>query len=190
MRCPFCQHTDSDVIDTRDTDDYRIRRRRECAKCKRRFTTYEEAEKEDLFVIKKDGRREKFDRHKLLSGIQKACEKRPVSVEQTDEIANWVEAKIRKGDKQEVKTDEIGELVMERLSTVELPEGLPKGLEEQNSLEETTPLKGKPPPMPLPTVKTSGLSPSASKPHMRPVRPKPVCISSEMKSAPNSLAMD
>jgi len=115
MRCPFCQHTDSDVIDTRDTDDYRIRRRRECAKCKRRFTTYEEAEKEDLFVIKKDGRREKFDRHKLLSGIQKACEKRPVSVEQTEEIANWTEARIRKGDKQEVKTDEIGELVMERL---------------------------------------------------------------------------
>jgi len=119
MRCPFCQHTDSDVIDTRDTDDYRIRRRRECAKCKRRFTTYEEAEKEDLFVIKKDGRREKFDRHKLLSGIQKACEKRPVSVEQTDEIANWVEAKIRKGDKQEVKTDEIGKLVMERLKKVD-----------------------------------------------------------------------
>lgn len=119
MRCPFCQHTDSDVIDTRDTDDYRIRRRRECAKCKRRFTTYEEAEKEDLFVIKKDGRREKFDRHKLLSGIQKACEKRPVSVEQTEEIANWTEARIRKGDKQEVKTDEIGELVMERLKKVD-----------------------------------------------------------------------
>ncbi len=119
MRCPFCQHTDSDVIDTRDTDDYRIRRRRECAKCKRRFTTYEEAEKEDLFVIKKDGRREKFDRHKLLSGIQKACEKRPVSVEQTEEIANWAEARIRKGDKQEVKTDEIGELVMERLKKVD-----------------------------------------------------------------------
>src|SRR3989344_272403 len=119
MRCPFCQHTDSDVIDTRDTDDYRIRRRRECAKCKRRFTTYEEAEKEDLFVIKKDGRREKFDRHKLLSGIQKACEKRPVSVEQTEEIANWTEARIRKGDKQEIKTDEIGELVMERLKKVD-----------------------------------------------------------------------
>ena len=119
MRCPFCQHTETDVIDTRDTDDFRIRRRRECAKCKRMFTTYEEAEKEDLFVIKKDGRREKFDRHKLLSGIQKACEKRPVSVEQTEGIANWVEAKIRKGDKQEVKTDEIGELVMERLKKVD-----------------------------------------------------------------------
>ena len=119
MRCPYCTHSETDVIDSRDTDDYRIRRRRECAKCKRRFTTYEEVEKEDLFVIKKDGRREKFDRHKLLSGIQKACEKRPVSVEQTEEIANWTEARIRKGDKQEIKTDEIGELVMERLKKVD-----------------------------------------------------------------------
>ena len=119
MRCPYCTHTETDVIDTRDTDDYRIRRRRECAKCKRRFTTYEEVEKEDLFVIKKDGRREKFDRHKLLSGIQKACEKRPVPVEETEEIAAWVEARLRKGDKQEVKTDEIGELVMERLRKVD-----------------------------------------------------------------------
>lgn len=119
MRCPYCTHTETDVIDTRDTDDYKIRRRRECAKCKRRFTTYEEVEKEDLFVIKKDGRREKFDRHKLLSGIQKACEKRPVPVEETEEIANWVEARLRKGDKQEVKTDEIGELVMDRLRKVD-----------------------------------------------------------------------
>jgi len=119
MRCPFCQHADSDVIDTRDTDDYRIRRRRECNKCKKRFTTYEEVEKEDLFVIKKDGRREKFDRHKLLSGIQKACEKLPVPVEKTEEMANAVESKLRKSGKQEVKTDEIGEIVMERLRKVD-----------------------------------------------------------------------
>ncbi|MFA6489533.1 MAG: transcriptional regulator NrdR [Candidatus Micrarchaeia archaeon] len=119
MRCPFCTHSETDVIDTRDTDDSRIRRRRECAKCKRRFTTYEEIEKEDLFVVKKDGRREKFDRHKLLSGIQKSCEKRPVSVEQCEEMATWVEGKLRKSDKQEVKTNEIGELVMERLRKVD-----------------------------------------------------------------------
>ena len=119
MRCPFCNHADSDVIDTRDTDGLRIRRRRECAKCGRRFTTYEEIEKEDLFVIKKDGRREKFDRHKLLSGVQKACEKRPVSVEETEEIANWVEGRIRKTDKQEVKSSEIGEFVMEKLRKVD-----------------------------------------------------------------------
>jgi transcriptional repressor NrdR len=115
MRCPFCTHSETDVIDTRDTDDSRIRRRRECAKCGRRFTTYEEIEKEDLYVIKKDGRREKFDRHKLLSGIQKSCEKRPVSREQVEEIANWVEGKLRKDDRQEVKSSAIGELVMERL---------------------------------------------------------------------------
>ncbi len=119
MRCPFCNNTDLDVIDTRDTDDYRIRRRRECAKCKRRFTTYEEIEKEDLFVIKKDGRREKFDRHKLMNGIEKACEKRPVSRDQIESIATWVEGKLRKGDKQEVKTGQLGELVMEKLRKVD-----------------------------------------------------------------------
>jgi len=119
MKCPFCTHSETDVIDTRDTDEARIRRRRECAKCKRRFTTYEEIEKEDLFVVKKDGRREKFDRHKLLSGVQKACEKRPVSVEQCEEITNWVEGRLRKNDQQEVKSSEIGELVMDRLRKVD-----------------------------------------------------------------------
>jgi transcriptional repressor NrdR len=119
MRCPYCTHSETDVIDTRDTDDLRIRRRRECAKCHRRFTTYEEMEKEDLFVIKKDGRREKFDRHKLLTGIQKACEKRPVSIDHIEAIANWVEAKIRKMDKQEIKTSLLGELVMDRLRKVD-----------------------------------------------------------------------
>ncbi|MCX8175407.1 MAG: transcriptional regulator NrdR [Candidatus Micrarchaeota archaeon] len=119
MKCPFCQHEESDVVDTRDTEDGRIRRRRECAKCGRRFTTYEEVEKEELFVIKKDGRRERFDRHKLLVGIQKACEKRPVSIAQIEEMANWVEGKIRKEDEKEVKSEKIGELVMERLKKVD-----------------------------------------------------------------------
>ena len=84
MRCPYCNHSESDVVDSRDTDDFRIRRRRQCAKCKRRFTTYEEVDKEDIFVIKKDGRREKFERRKLLSGLEKSCEKRPVSREQIE----------------------------------------------------------------------------------------------------------
>ncbi len=119
MRCPYCSHTETDVVDSRDTDDYRIRRRRECAKCKRRFTTYEEVDKEDIFVIKKDGRREKFDRHKLMSGLEKSCEKRPVSREQIEEMANWVEGKLRKGGKKEIATDAIGELVMERLRKVD-----------------------------------------------------------------------
>lgn len=119
MRCPYCSHTETDVVDSRDTDDYRIRRRRECAKCERRFTTYEEVDKEDIFVIKKDGRREKFDRHKLMSGLEKSCEKRPVSREQIEEMANWVEGKLRKGGKKEIATDAIGELVMERLRKVD-----------------------------------------------------------------------
>ena len=119
MRCPYCSHTETDVVDSRDTDDYRIRRRRECAKCKRRFTTYEEVDKEDIFVIKKDGRREKFDRHKLMSGLERSCEKRPVSREQIEEMANWVEGKLRKSGKKEIATDAIGELVMERLRKVD-----------------------------------------------------------------------
>ena len=119
MRCPYCSHTETDVVDSRDTDDFRVRRRRECAKCKRRFTTYEEVDKEDIFVIKKDGRREKFDRHKLLSGLEKSCEKRPVSREQIEEMANWVEGKLRKSGKKEIDTNAIGELVMERLRKVD-----------------------------------------------------------------------
>ncbi|MFA6907903.1 MAG: transcriptional regulator NrdR [Candidatus Micrarchaeia archaeon] len=119
MRCPYCAHSESDVVDSRDTDDYRIRRRRECAKCRRRFTTYEEVDKEDIFVIKKDGRREKFDRHKLMSGLERSCEKRPVSREQIEEMANWVEGKLRKSGKKEIATDAIGELVMERLRKVD-----------------------------------------------------------------------
>jgi transcriptional repressor NrdR len=115
MRCPYCNHSETEVVDSRDTDDYRIRRRRQCGKCKRRFTTYEEVDKEDIFVIKKDGRREKFERRKLLSGIEKACEKRPVSREQIEEMANFVEGRIRKSGKKEVATSQIGELVMEKL---------------------------------------------------------------------------
>ena len=119
MRCPYCSHTETDVVDSRDTDDFRIRRRRECAKCERRFTTYEEVDKEDIFVIKKDGRREKFDRHKLMSGLERSCEKRPVSREQIDEMANWVEGKLRKSGKKEIDTNSIGELVMERLQKID-----------------------------------------------------------------------
>lgn len=119
MRCPYCNHSESDVVDTRDTDDFRIRRRRECAKCKRRFTTYEETDKEDLFVIKKDGRREKFERRKLLSGIEKSCEKRPVPRERIEEMTDWVESRLRKEGKKEIQTSKIGELVMERLRKVD-----------------------------------------------------------------------
>jgi transcriptional repressor NrdR len=119
MRCPYCRHTETDVIDTRDTDDLRIRRRRECAKCGRRFTTYEATEMEDLFVIKKDGRREKFERRKLLAGLERACEKRPVTGAQIEEIANFVESRLRKLEGNDVKSSQIGEIVMERLQKVD-----------------------------------------------------------------------
>ncbi len=119
MKCPYCFHGKTDVVDSRDTDESRVRRRRECAKCRRRFTTYEEVDKEGIFVIKKDGRREKFDRHKLLSGLEKSCEKRPVSREQIEEMAGWVEGKLRKSGKKEIETNAIGELVMERLRKVD-----------------------------------------------------------------------
>jgi transcriptional repressor NrdR len=119
MKCPFCSSSKIEVIDTRDSDDNRIRRRRVCKKCKRRFTTYEEIEKEDLFVIKKDGRREKFDRHKLLVGIQKSCEKRPISMEKIESIVNWIERKLRSYDKKEIKSSLIGELVMKKLREID-----------------------------------------------------------------------
>lgn len=115
MRCPYCHHGETEVKDSRDTEDDRIRRRRQCSKCHKRFTTYEQAEKEDLFVIKKDGRREKFERRKLLGGLEKSCEKRPVPREKIEEMADWVESKLRKSGKKEVSTSQIGELVMDRL---------------------------------------------------------------------------
>jgi len=119
MKCPFCSSSKIEVIDTRDSDDNRIRRRRVCKKCKRRFTTYEEIEKEDLFVIKKDGRRDKFYRHKLLVGIQKSCEKRPISMEKIESIVNWIERKLRSYDKKEIKSSLIGELVMKKLREID-----------------------------------------------------------------------
>jgi len=119
MKCPFCASPKSDVVDTRDTEDDRIRRRRECAKCRRRFTTYEEKEEAYLFVIKKDGRREKFDRKKLLGGLERACEKLPVSRDRIEEMANWVESKLRKENKKEIASSKIGELVMQKLRAVD-----------------------------------------------------------------------
>ena len=109
MKCPFCGHIEDKVIDSRSSnEDKSVRRRRECMKCKRRFTTYEYIEEIPLMVIKKDGRREAFDRNKMISGILKACEKRPVSLEK-------VEKDLRESFDKEVKVQEVGELVMENL---------------------------------------------------------------------------
>lgn len=116
MRCVYCGNK-TKVINKRNIDSG-VRRRRECLKCKRRFTTYEKAEV-DLIVIKKDGRREKFDREKLKRGILKACEKRPVSIEKIDKMIAEIEEEIRKSKKKEIKSKIIGELVMKKLKKLD-----------------------------------------------------------------------
>ena len=120
MRCPFCAHKEDKVVDSRATaEESAVRRRRECLKCGKRFTTYEYVEEVSLLVIKKDGRREPFDRKKILAGIIRACEKRPVSVEKMEEIVTQVERQIQKKSDREVLSSRIGELVMEKLKSVD-----------------------------------------------------------------------
>ena len=114
MRCPYCGYEDSRVIDSRDAGEG-IRRRRQCLECGSRFTTYERAQATTLLVIKKDGRREEFNREKLIAGIRKACAKRPVSHETIEELVDDIEAQLHKLGKGEVATTTIGDMVMERL---------------------------------------------------------------------------
>ncbi len=116
MRCSFCGYKEDKVVDSRSIqEDRAIRRRRECLKCGKRFTTYEYIEEPSLMVIKKDGRRQPFDRKKIISGIIKACEKRPVSMDKMEEIVIQVERALQKKPAREVVSTRIGELVMERL---------------------------------------------------------------------------
>ncbi|MFA5063540.1 MAG: transcriptional regulator NrdR [Candidatus Omnitrophota bacterium] len=116
MKCPYCGYKEDKVVDSRSTaEESAVRRRRECLKCGRRFTTYEYIEEISLMVIKKDGRREAFDRKKILAGIIRACEKRPISIEKMEEIVTWVERAIQKKSDREVSSERIGELVMEKL---------------------------------------------------------------------------
>ncbi len=120
MRCPYCGYHDSKVIDSRPTDEGEaIRRRRECMKCEERFTTYEKVESLPIMVIKKDKTRELFDRDKLIRGITRACEKRPVSTEQIDEMADKIETSLQNALEREVTTTAIGERVMELLKEVD-----------------------------------------------------------------------
>ncbi|MCL6588520.1 MAG: transcriptional regulator NrdR [Firmicutes bacterium] len=120
MNCPFCGHPDSKVIDSRASEEMNaIRRRRECLICQKRFTTYERIEETPLVVIKRDGRREPFDRHKILSGLLKACEKRPVPYAVLDQLADTVERELRNRMDQEVKSTAVGELVMEGLKGID-----------------------------------------------------------------------
>ncbi len=115
MKCPVCGYDDSRVVDSRPTENASIRRRRECLSCKHRFTTYEFVEQVPLFVIKKDGSKEVFDRQKLLAGLIKSCYKRPVTAEQLEELTKDIETELINSLKTEVPSKEIGIMAMERL---------------------------------------------------------------------------
>jgi len=120
MRCPFCKGADSKVLDSRESmEGAVIRRRRECLECRKRFTTYERVEELAPLVVKKDGRREPFDRDKLLAGLQKAVEKRPVSMDQLETLVAEVEVRLQERGEKEVPSSAIGEEVMRKLRTLD-----------------------------------------------------------------------
>lgn len=120
MKCPFCGHTGTRVLDSRPANENRsIRRRRECERCQKRFTTFETVEETPLIVIKKDGRREEFSRDKMLRGLMRACEKRPVSVDRLEQLVSDVEKELRSKATTEVHSRDVGELVMRELYKVD-----------------------------------------------------------------------
>ncbi len=120
MKCPFCAHLESKVVDSRPAEEgSSIRRRRECLACHKRFTTYETMESLPLVVVKKDGSRQSFDRNKLLNGLIRACEKRPVSYSTLEDMVNEIEQVLQNEMEREIKSADIGELVMERLKKVD-----------------------------------------------------------------------
>ena len=120
MKCPYCQYSESKVIDSRPTDeDEKIRRRRECMRCGKRFTTYEIVESLPIVVVKKDNSRQSFDRNKVLRGIQRSCEKRPVPVADMERMALEIEQELQNSLEREVSTEVIGEKVMEKLKAAD-----------------------------------------------------------------------
>ncbi|MGV8169153.1 MAG: transcriptional regulator NrdR [Candidatus Nanoarchaeia archaeon] len=119
MKCPYCNHAETKVLETRETEEDVTRRRRECLKCEKRFTTYEQVELTNITVIKKDGRREIFDRQKIIKSIQIACQKRNISQEKIEEIASQIETKLRNTMDKEIATKQIGELVMRNLKKID-----------------------------------------------------------------------
>ena len=120
MRCPYCQEYESRVIDSRSSEDgCTIRRRRECTNCKRRFTTYERVEERPLLVVKNGGDREQFSREKILKGISKACEKRPVSLEDIETVVADIERELRDNFDREVSSKVIGEIIMDKLQSLD-----------------------------------------------------------------------
>jgi transcriptional repressor NrdR len=120
MRCPYCEYFESKVVDSRPTDEGQaIRRRRECIKCSKRFTTYEKIEEIPLIVVKKDGNRQSYDRNKLLNGVIKACEKRPVSMNTIENIADDIEKTLSNSLEKEVTSQQIGEMIMTKLKNID-----------------------------------------------------------------------
>lgn len=120
MKCPYCGYEESKVIDSRSADDgERIRRRRECLNCSKRFTTHETVETVPLIVVKRDKSRESFDRNKLMNGLVRACYKRPVALEEIDGIVDYIEGKMQSGLEREITTQQIGELAMEKLKDID-----------------------------------------------------------------------
>ena len=120
MKCPYCDNAEPKVIDSRPTEDgHAIRRRRGCERCGKRFTTYEKVEESIIMIIKKDGKREAFDRDKVTNGIIKACEKRPVSMAQIEKITNDIERGLNNLMEKEVKSEFIGELIMDELKKID-----------------------------------------------------------------------
>ncbi len=120
MNCPFCGHKEDKVIDSRESKEGDVvRRRRQCLGCERRFTTYERSDEIPYMVVKKDGRREKFDRQKVLNGLLKACEKRPVAMAKLAEVVDAVEGRLADNPDREITTTEIGEMLMERLKNLD-----------------------------------------------------------------------
>jgi transcriptional repressor NrdR len=120
MKCPFCNHLHDKVVDSRESKEGdAIRRRRECLACERRFTTYERIDEVPYMVIKKDGRREKFDRQKVLNGLLKACEKRPVSMVKLSDLVNRVESKVSDSPDREISTTDVGEYLIQSLQELD-----------------------------------------------------------------------
>jgi transcriptional repressor NrdR len=120
VTCPFCGHIEDKVIDSRESKEGdSIRRRRQCLQCEKRFTTYERIDEVPYMVIKKDGRREKFDRQKVLNGLLKSCEKRPISMVKLSDLVNQVEARVTESPDREITTTEIGEFLMDTLRGID-----------------------------------------------------------------------
>src|SRR6187431_3083355 len=120
MRCPFCGHIEDKVVDSREAKDGdSIRRRRECLECGRRFTSYERIDEIPYMVVKKDGKRESFDRNKVLAGLMRACEKRPISMLQLESIVDEIEKELQDSTDRELSTSEIGKIIMRRLKSLD-----------------------------------------------------------------------